>query len=721
MAVLAINVIWACRATSPVALVDGWAVLNRIMHFQRGEMTWMQYLFTPHGAHLHAVVYGISWLDYEYFGGAQWLLQWISLGATALFGLFFVRLCLREGARQQASRWMLTLGCAAIMAAVCSLADREIMLHPFQVVLSVSRLTFVLLLYAIIVGMIEERVVLYIVAMVLSMLAVTFHGTGYVFGVCIIVAHVLVSRRVWMGIFSVAPLLTAVILQKTFSQGGDELGKLSQALDMRSLVGIVPGMAAYFATPITTLESSIGTNPLLGIGFVIFCAVTAYTVRAIVGILGIKIWTVSGLWQQLRAARIGPPADPVKVLLAVLGVFLLASGAAATLFWVIRTAVGPQVFPPSYYILTSGRYGSFACLGFVIIIFAMLRSPLLRFDAPGMVFKGGAILVAGSLLFMALYASVLELRVYDQDDQLNIAAAGIMTGLKPTQPEADAVWQQAVSDPHWAKELPMTSEFMRVERKGLWYEMPPMSARGGAFYAGYAIADLIRKPVLSDPAGGRCEINGTIPVNKEFGKIGRVLPVANADGVVVGYAALRRITTSPKLRVVSGFAVCPSGIADTTPLFLAHDMHASTSLALGDPAPSRGGGRLPITPMSDMKGTLRCAVEPATADRGATAILTLINESTFDWTLNVGRRPIGIGVHLLDGKGAQVYWDDGVRVPAERGVIAPHASAVLRMPIAAISLKNAGPERGTLTARFQLVQDGYAWFPGISCDTVVRP
>jgi hypothetical protein len=721
LAVLVINVVWAVRSTSPVALVDGWAVLNRIMHFQRGDITLAEYLFRPHGAHLHFAAYAVSWLDFKYAGGAQTVNQWVSLAATALFGMFFVRMILREGARRQASGWVVVLGCAAAMAAICSLADAEIMLHPFQVVLSLSRLTFIVLLYAIIVGMIEERIGLYVVAMLLSLLAVTFHGTGYVFAICIVFAHVLVSRRIWMAVVSVAPLLSAVIVQNVFSQGSGELSNLGQALDLRSLVGIIPALAAYFASPLAILSVSIGTTALLCVGFVIFCAVTALTVRAILAILGVRGWNMSGLWQQLRAARSGPRAEPVQVFLAVIGVFLLASGVAATLFWVIRTATDVQQLPPSFYVLSSGRYGAFACLGFVIIIIAMLRSPRLRLDAPATLFKGGAVAVAASLLGMAMYSSLLELRLYNQDDYLNIAAAGIMTGLKPTQPEAQAVWENARDDPYWARELPATAEFMRAERKGLWHNMPPMGAAGGAFYAGYRIADVARFAVASDDVSGRCAFRGTVPVTAEFGKIGRVLPIANAAGVVVGYGALLRVKPAPNLRVVSGFARCPAGVTSQEPLFLGHDMHSSAALAMAsEPAPPRGSGSSPIMPLSDMKGTLTCAIEPGVAGKGPNAVLTLTNNSNFDWTLDAGQMPLGIGVHLLDGKGGFVYWDDGLRVPASGAVIAPLGSTIMRLPVAAINVKGAGPERGTLTARFALVQDRHAWFNDISCDTVVR-
>lgn len=722
LAVLAVIVIWAYRVTSSVALVDGWAVLNRIMHFQHGDLTLEEYLFRPHGAHLHSIVYAISWLDFRYFGGAQTLTQLISLTATALFGFFFVCMIVREGERRRASRVVVVLGCAAAMAAICSMADLEIMMHPFQVVLSVSRLTYILLLYAVIVGILEERVRLYAVAMVLSLLAVTFHGTGYVFALCVLGAHVLVCRRVWMAVASVTPLLSAIIVQNLFPQGGGELSHLDQALNLRSLVGILPAMAAYFASPLASLGVNVSNRTLLSIGFVLFCAVTFLTVRAVFTILGLRTLTRPGFWQQLRAARSGPRADSVEVFLAVIGSFLLASSVAATLFWVIRTAADPHQLPPSYYLLGSGRYGAFACLAFVIVVVALLRSPDMQREKPMTVFKLGGILATASLLGMAFYASLLELRIYDQDDKLNIAAAGILTGIKPTKPETEAVWEGARDDPYWVRELPATADFMRAERKGLWYRMPQMGARGGAFYAGHLISDLVRMPVASDDAVGRCAISGTVPANEEFDKKGRVLALANADGVVIGYGALLRVKPAPNIRTVRGFARCTSGVTGNEPLFLAHDMRTMAALtAASESAALRGSGMLPVTPLSDMKGALQCTIDPGVVDKGPTAVLTLTNQSDFEWTLNTGHMPIGVGVHLLDSKGSIVYWDKGLRVPAAGVIVEPHASAVLRLPIDAISLEDADAGPGTRAARFELVQDRHAWFTHISCDAVVSP
>lgn len=717
LAVLAINIYWAVRATSPIALVDGWAVLNRIMHFDHGDIDWKLYLFRPHGAHLHSVVYALSWLDFKYADGVQTLTQCVSLAATALYGMFFVRLIVREGARQRASNLLVILGCGAAVAAISSLADLELMLHPFQVVLSVSRLTYVVLLYAIIVGMIEETMGVYVLAMLVSLIAVTFHGTGYIFAICVIVAHVLVCRRPWMAVASLLPLLSAFIIQRIYSQGSGELSHLGEALKLRSLVGMIPAMSAFFASPLAILSQQIGNTALLCVGFLIFCAVTALTVRAIFAILGVRTWNKSTLWQQVRAARTGPRADPSQVFLTVIGVFLLASGVAATLFWVIRTAADAQQLAPYYYVLNSGRYGAFACLGFAIVIVAMLRSPRLRPEAPASLLKQGAILVAACLFGMALYASRLELRLFDQDDRLNTAAAGILAGLKPTEPGADFVWEGALGDPYWAAELPITSEFMRSEHKGLWKGMPAMGTSGGVFYAGYPMSGLDIKPVAS-AVGGRCSIRGTVPKTDEFGKAGRILPLANAEGQVVGYGALLRDTPSPDIRVVSGFARCPAGPVGAQPFFLAHDTR-SIPLPVNDQV-QRGSGMLPILPLSDMKGALRCALEPGVADKGPTAVLTLANDSNFAWTMDTGRYPIRVGVHLVDSKGDIVAWDNGMRVPGG-GEIAPHASATLRTPVEAIKLPAAAPGQGPLTARFGLVQDGRAWFPNLTCDLVVRP
>lgn len=127
LAVFIINLTLAMQATSMLPIVDGWAVLNRIMHYNFGELSWDQYLFRPHGAHLHFIVYAVAWLDYHFFDGQQKLMQAVSLGATALFCLIIVTLIIRQGLRSIAVvrrhaggvplKWQVTSGLAMVSMA----------------------------------------------------------------------------------------------------------------------------------------------------------------------------------------------------------------------------------------------------------------------------------------------------------------------------------------------------------------------------------------------------------------------------------------------------------------------------------------------------------------------------------------------------------------------------------------------------------------------------
>lgn len=130
----------------------------------------------------------------------------------------------------------------------------------------------------------------------------------------------------------------------------------------------------------------------------------------------------------------------------------------------------------------------------------------------------------------------------------------------------------------------------------------------------------------------------------------------------------------------------------------------------------RGLGQAAIAPISDMRGHLSCKVEAGPEDGGAsdTLLLTLANQSRFDWKLNDGPFPIRIGVHIRQPDGKLLRWDDGIRVPAD-AYVGRGASRTIRMPLSSLQMRAETKGRGALVAEFALVQDGNAWFGDISC------
>ena len=719
LAVLIFNLTLAMQATSMLPIVDGWAVLNRIMHYDFGQLSWDQYLFRPHGAHLHFIVYAIAWLDYHFFDGQQKLMQAVSLGATALFCLIIVTLIIRQGLRTKTSSLVVALAVAATVAILSGIADSETMLHPFQVVLSAARLSYIVLIWVLIRALIEQNKWFYFTTIAISSLAVSFHGVGYIFAICVILTHLLVCRNRWWMAVSLLPLLSVIMIQDHYSQGGGELAHLSSILNVHALLAFFPAVFAYFASPMRLLSPLIGVHAVLLIGFVLFFTTTVLTLTAVIKILGLRSCSLKLLWQELLLSRANKKPEREMVFFAVLGLFILAAGVAAALFWIVRTNVPGMDQQPYFYVLNSARYGAFVGLAYVMLIAVCLRfTGFTNKVQPSRLLGIIGVAVILLILISTAWSSIRALQAYDIDDQLNNAAASISLGLSPIQPEAEAIWPGASGDWYWAKELPSTITYLRAEHKGVWHDLPTIGANGGAFYAGYPINNVKLLPVASDKNPGRCSFSGTISSkDANFRKVSLLLPVAAADGKVNGYAALTRLGSDQAERLVKGFVLCPKGASEETLLFLAHDLKDTPSQNIS--LSTRGMGVAAILPLSDMKGELLCALESkaSTATQSDTLVLTIKNLSAFDWKFNEGRFPLRVGVHLFNLDGTTLRWDDGFRVPID-AYISSNESAKISFSLAGLSLKGIPEGQREVVAEFSLVQEHQAWFYGLSCKIV---
>lgn len=149
----------------------------------------------------------------------------------------------------------------------------------------------------------------------------------------------------------------------------------------------------------------------------------------------------------------------------------------------------------------------------------------------------------------------------------------------------------------------------------------------------------------------------------------------------------------------------------------------------------RGVGAKPIVPLSDMQGEFRCTLEPST-DNGAasdTVVMTIANNSDFDWMFNQGGLPLKIGVHMRSLDGTLLRWDDGLRLSTDTpGVVIGKTtrseafsilrgtSGQLRFPLSQLNLKGLSGGQQDVIADFRMVQDGHAWFEHLGCKVVVR-
>jgi len=148
----------------------------------------------------------------------------------------------------------------------------------------------------------------------------------------------------------------------------------------------------------------------------------------------------------------------------------------------------------------------------------------------------------------------------------------------------------------------------------------------------------------------------------------------------------------------------------------------------------RGEGVKPITPLSDMLGEFKCEIEK-TAKFGVvsdTLVMTITNNSNFDWTLNQGVLPLKIGVHLRSADGTLLRWDDGWRLLNETAgsdsgkahsevtLIPSSTTKQLRFSLSQLNLKEFSANHPLITADFRMVQDGHAWFEHIGCAVLIK-
>jgi hypothetical protein len=130
------------------------------------------------------------------------------------------------------------------------------------------------------------------------------------------------------------------------------------------------------------------------------------------------------------------------------------------------------------------------------------------------------------------------------------------------------------------------------------------------------------------------------------------------------------------------------------------------------PAPSnRGMGARPVIPLTDLAGALRCTMAPGTT---AQALVTIDNQSGFDWKFGSGSVPLKMGVHIRGADNAMLRFDDGYRIKPGMWLVPAHDSVAFTVPLADISHTGL-PAADGMFAEFGILQEGHAWFDQLSC------
>lgn len=551
--------LWVANSvTTILPVVDGWAVLSRIVDLKTGLITWDEFIFKPHGAHLHAIVYVLAWLDFTINGGNQRLMYAASICAVLGFAALIGAAIWKWG-KIHNNNININIMCGGVSALLMtSLVDAETLIQPFQAVLSISRLSYIGLLTLYVVALSRNKTKLYSLTTVISIIAVTFHGSGYIFAVLIIVSHLILNRSTKRLALSLLPLFTVIAVQACYSTGKSELQQITEILNPQSVVEFIKGTAAYFATPFSALRDRISTLTLTVIGAVLFLCTA-----------GISITTSLILFKEgkgiLRTKKINESGNYSKLQLELIAcafltaLFLLMSSAAASLFWIVRTLHNSTI-PAHIYVLDSARYTAYSSLAPVLLIGVLLLFPSRL--------KGILFLLLAALVLTAIVPAIKVGKSYTLDDALNIAAAALGVGISPIHPEAEAVWPIAATDWYWSTNLPKTVAYLKNKQKSAWSVLPPLDAIVDGPVERFPLTLSYIRRLEGDVPRGRCGIRATLPLSPSYLAKGSIYALVNSNRMVIGYITLLRHQFESTGRRFEGYIRCNAMERLTGPIFM---------------------------------------------------------------------------------------------------------------------------------------------------------
>lgn len=547
IAVIVLNIGVAAQYVSHVPTADGWAVWNRIMLLDFGQLSFRDYLLRFFGAHPHSIILLLSLLDHRLVDADQSLLALVTFASVAAFALFCAHRFLAWAKINGASGSGVLLGGVAIAALATTLADSQVMTLPFQAVLSSSRLVYVWLLWWLIGSLRIGSALRLSIVTAASCLAVTFHGTGLLFSLVFLLVHVLRYRGIGRCLGGAAPLAVVLLQAYFYKEGGSELDGLGAIGSTGGFIHASKALFAYFATPLLPFRGSLGDRILLIIGVAVFAFLAWLAAHCLLGQATRRI--------RRSAAR---PTDDERLFAGALSLLVLMSGAAAAILMAIRGGADS-------YRLTfdSSRYIAYALLAYILIVCTLVRALGGKSR-----YKRLAMLIAGALGALGLYPAAVFSSEYQSDVRLNQAVAAMSVGMSPHMPPANAVWPAAKDDWYWADAFPATVSHFMKERAGPWSHLPSLGQRYVGPERTPEVTILGTAGCSPSCPGDVIHFTGSLSTRTDGAFLrSRTVPIVGAAGTVIGFAVQVRPQAVSRRREFYGYLVA-DGSAPTDRIFV---------------------------------------------------------------------------------------------------------------------------------------------------------
>ncbi|SCZ75504.1 MULTISPECIES: hypothetical protein [unclassified Pseudomonas] len=576
--IISINIFIASRYISISPIVDGWAVWNRVMLLNFNELSFIDYLLNFFGAHPHSVVMLLAWIDYHAGNANQIILAIASFSAIAAFALFCTHRFQVWTKKINAPGYGIFLGGAVIALLTTTLADQQVMTIPFQAVLSISRLSYIVLLWALIRALRENSAANLSIVTILSCFAVTFHGSGPIFSLLFIAIHCMMYKGPWRFLTGFAPV-AATATHSYFYKLGGELDNLGSLISLDGFVSISKALFGYFASILLPFLGILGENTVLIIGAIVFLFTACIACYCLLDLI-------------VRRLKKAEPrtTDDEKLFAGILSAFILLSGAAAAILMTVR--VGPDSYKAT---LSSSRYIAYSLLSYAMMVCVLVYS--LNRKNPGNILRLSGVAFIG---IIGLYPTLTFKNSYSFDIELNKAIAAISIGVSPLVSPADAIWPLAKDDWYWVNSLPQTVSYLKEEKLGPWSKIPALHQ----IYMGKKKPKEIEITNFSKASlscnGEIYNFSGTLPApaRSQFLR-SKIITIIDVENKVIGFAVQTRSQSETHGADIQGYIVTN----DTQPpasIFLAppgnfyigkNDLNLITSYNLTDSTWLKGFAR----------------------------------------------------------------------------------------------------------------------------------
>ncbi len=505
------------KAVSPFQFSDGIPMLGRVDELKNGVCTVPQYFFKAHGNSIHTLVYLLAFLDDIFTGQSMLLLKlgvFIGMFATGLLAAWiFWREEPNSGIR------LILVWMSEVM--IVGTYNFDLYL-PFQVVLTLSRPIYIVVLYRLAKKLISKEIDNkgWYCLLVLSTVTALFHGMGMMFAGAVFYIHI-VSRQKKAAIAkSAVPLVAYHILQIYFNSGYGEVTTAKFFL-VKYFKEFILGLFAYYGGILYQLFGCSKATAIFIGGVVFFIVFGLLLYFFLKGILGEKM---PGKY-EIQSSR-------GLLAVALLGMSFLASIGASAFVAARIDLVASISNDPLEMVLGTGRYLCFSITPYIAALYIVLTQIRHEHKLQKYLLTIGAI---GLLLLCISNNYLISQKTAEENSQLDANAVALLCGMDYSSKEMERAYGYFADDWYWSVRIPKVYENLKRDRRYIWNGLADL----GSFLDGF---DSLKKMGATRIDYFKCSDSDFTGIQLRCPDKPRLryMPVTDETGKVAGYVYVYR-------------------------------------------------------------------------------------------------------------------------------------------------------------------------------------